>query len=179
MHKILGSWSGMRNYLEQEMLAESLRGRVRYNSTSFPGMDGCRLFEIYLDGALAKRFAWETVNSDFIRRGKKERTDPHGTMEYWAEFWPTLSRIPVQEREEHTDGEFCDALERYRNQPIADSLESENPLERMFAILDRRVGKRRLAAISKTVEQQPQWLKRFYRLRLEAEGIPVEKSTNR
>ena len=76
----------MRNYLEQEMLAESLRGRVRYNSTSFPGMDGCRLFEIYLDGALAKRFAWETVNSDFIRRGKKERTDPHGTMEYWAEF---------------------------------------------------------------------------------------------
>ena len=71
----------MRKDLEQEMLAESLRGRVRYNSTSFPGMDGCRLFEIYLDGALAKRFAWETVNSDFIRRGKKERTDPHGTME--------------------------------------------------------------------------------------------------
>ena len=59
MHKILGSWSGMRKDLEQEMLAESLRGRVRYNSTSFPGMDGCRLFEIYLDGALAKRFAWE------------------------------------------------------------------------------------------------------------------------
>ena len=112
MHKILGSWSGMRKYLEQEMLAESLRWRVRYNCTSYPGMDGCRLFELYVDGALAKRFSWETVNSDFIRRGEKELTDPHGTMEYWAEFWPTLSRIPVQERAEHTDDEFCDALER-------------------------------------------------------------------
>ena len=67
----------MRNYLEQEMLAESLRGRVRYNSTSFPGMDGCRLCEIYLDGALAIRFAWETDNSDFIRRGKKADPEPH------------------------------------------------------------------------------------------------------
>ena len=26
MSKILGSWSGMRNYLEKEMLAECLRG---------------------------------------------------------------------------------------------------------------------------------------------------------
>ena len=29
-----GSWSGMRRYLEQDMLAEPLRGRVRYNCPS-------------------------------------------------------------------------------------------------------------------------------------------------
>lgn len=29
MAKVLGSWSGMRKYLEQEMLAESLAGRVK------------------------------------------------------------------------------------------------------------------------------------------------------
>lgn len=33
MGKILGSWSGMRKYLEQEMLADSLHGRVRQIST--------------------------------------------------------------------------------------------------------------------------------------------------
>ena len=32
MRKILGSWSGMRKYLEQDMIAESLKGRIRYGS---------------------------------------------------------------------------------------------------------------------------------------------------
>ena len=36
MGKILGSWSGMRKYLESEMLAESLHGRIRYGCTSYP-----------------------------------------------------------------------------------------------------------------------------------------------
>ena len=34
MGKILGSWSGMRKYLEQEMLASVLHGRVRYGCTT-------------------------------------------------------------------------------------------------------------------------------------------------
>lgn len=38
MSKILGSWSATRKYLEKEMLAESLSGRVRYNCTAYPGM---------------------------------------------------------------------------------------------------------------------------------------------
>ena len=46
MGKILGSWSGMRQYLEQDMLAKCLHGRVRYNCTSYVGMDGWRIFEI-------------------------------------------------------------------------------------------------------------------------------------
>ena len=40
MGKALGSWSGMRKYLEQEMLADSLHGRIRYGCTSYVGMDG-------------------------------------------------------------------------------------------------------------------------------------------
>ena len=43
MGKILGSWSGMRKYLEREMLAESLHGRIRYGCTSYPGMDNVEL----------------------------------------------------------------------------------------------------------------------------------------
>ena len=69
MAKILGSWSGMRMYLENEMLAESLRGRVRYGCTSYAEMDGCRIFEICIDKKIIKRFSWETVNSYFIEKG--------------------------------------------------------------------------------------------------------------
>ena len=67
MGKILGSWSGMRKYLEKEMLAECLNGRVRYNCTSCIGMDGCHIFEIYIDNKLIKQFSWETVNTYFIK----------------------------------------------------------------------------------------------------------------
>ena len=35
MAKILGSWSGMRKYLEQEMLAKSLEGRIRWTVAAF------------------------------------------------------------------------------------------------------------------------------------------------
>lgn len=69
MGKILASWSGMRKYLEQEMIADCLKGRVRYNCTTYTGMDGCRIFEIFIDKKLVKQFSWETVNTYFINNG--------------------------------------------------------------------------------------------------------------
>ena len=60
MAKVLGSWSGMRKYLEKEMLAESLSGRVRYNCTTYTGMDGCKIFEVVLDDKVHKQFSYET-----------------------------------------------------------------------------------------------------------------------
>ena len=88
MKKALGSWSGMRKYLEKEMLADCLRGRVRYNCTRYVGMDDCHIFEIFVDGKLVRQFSWETVNSWFLRQGMTEIQDPYGIREYWAEFWP-------------------------------------------------------------------------------------------
>jgi hypothetical protein len=77
----------------------------------------------------------------------------------------------MNERSEYTDDEFCDALEIYRNQQIEDSLYSENPLVRMFAILDRRVGKRTLINQKSMIEAQPTWLQHFYNIRIEAEEL--------
>ena len=170
MKKTMGSWSGMRKYLEKEMLAECLRGRVRYNCTRYVGMDDCHIFEIFLDGKLAKQFSWETVNSCFIRQGLTELERPCGIREYWAEFWKLLDATPMCERTEYTDGEFCEALETYRNQKIGDSLSSGNPLVRMFAILDRRTGKRSLEKMKQTA-CDPAWLEQFYALRCEAERL--------
>ena len=169
MSKILGSWSGMRKYLEQEMLAESLKGRIRYGCTTYVGMDGCRVFEVCLDGKQVKRFSLETVNTYFIENGWKKNDSPVGVGEYWAEFWPLFDKHPMNIRTEYTDVEFCDALALYHNQSIQESLRSENPLVRMFAVLDRRVGKRTLERLE--VEKQPAWLRQFYQVRLDAEKI--------
>lgn len=171
MSKILGSWSGMRKYLEEEMLADSLRGRVRYGCTSYKGMDGCKIFEICVDGEQIKRFSLETVNTYFIDNGYKQISEPFGKEEYWAEFWELLDKTSLSERTEYTDKEFCDALDNYRNQDILKSICSENPLIRMFAVLDRRIGKRTLLNLKTQIEDQPKWLQEFYKLRLDAERI--------
>ncbi len=167
MKKILGSWSGMRKYLEEDMLAESLHGKIRYGCTSYIGMDGWCVFEVCIDGTSVKRFSLETVNSYFIDGGYKQ--DPHG--QYWEEFWQLLKKYPLSDRTEYTDEEFCESLKIYRNQDIQDSISSENPLVRMFAVLDRRTGKRTLLKISTTLNEQPEWLRCFYKLRFEAESI--------
>lgn len=171
MGKILGSWSGMRKYLEQDMLAKSLRGRIRYGCTTYVGMDGCRIFEVCIDGKQVKRFSWETVNTYFIDNGYTEKPHPSSISEYWEDFWLLLEKLPINQRSEYTDGEFCDALDLYRNQEIQDSINSSNPLVRMFSVLDRRIGKRTLIKIYENIEEQPEWLRQFYRLRIEAEKI--------
>lgn len=171
MSKILGSWSGMRKYLEHEMLAECLQGRIRYGCTTYTGMDGCRVFEICIDGRQVKRFSWETVNTYFINNGFKGSSKPVGEAEYWDEFWPLLDSTALAARTEYTDDEFCAALEEYRNQNVQISIHSDNPLVRMFAVLDRRIGKRTLLSIKASAQAQPQWLQQFYRLRLDAESV--------
>ena len=171
MGKILGSWSGMRKYLEQDMLADSLQGRIRYGCTTYVGMDGCRIFEVCIDGVQIKRFSMETVNTYFINNGYTKNPHPSGIGEYWAEFWSLLDKYPLDKRTEYTDEEFCKALEEYRNKDIHDSINSVNPLVRMFAVLDRRIGKRTLAKISGTTNEQPEWLQQFYVLRFESDKI--------
>ena len=171
MGKVLGSWSGMRKYLEQEMLADSLKGRIRYGCTSYVGMDGWRIFEVCMDGVQVKRFSLETVNTYFIDNGyaeKKQQSDMRG---YWSDFWHLLEKYPMEQRAEYTDAEFCEALERYRNQDIQESVFSDNPLVRMFAVLDRRVGKRTLQKCKEAMEDQPSWLRQFYNVRLDSERI--------
>ncbi|MCH5348131.1 MAG: hypothetical protein J1E40_02305 [Oscillospiraceae bacterium] len=171
MKKILGSWSGMRKYLEQEMLAESLHGRVRYGCTAYVGMDGCHIFEICIDDMQMKRFSLETVNTYFIDNGYKKSSKPMGTIDYWDGFWSLLDEIPLKSRTEYTDDEFCDALKEYRNQKIQVSIFSENALVRMFAVLDKRLGKRTLKKVKETITSQPEWLQSFYRLRFDSEHI--------
>lgn len=151
------------------MLAESLKGRIRYGCTAYVGMDGCHIFEVCIDGIQVKRFSWETVNTYFIDNEHTENKSPFSTTEYWSEFWQLLDKYTINERTEFTDEEFCNALEIYRSNDIQESISSQNPLIRMFAVLDRRIGKRTLTKLKTKVSEQPLWLQQFYNLRISAE----------
>ena len=52
------------------------------------------------------------------------------------------------------------------------SLVSENPLVRIFALLGTaRLGKRRLLALEEFMEQELDWVRAFYVIRMQAEGL--------
>lgn len=175
MSKILGSWSGMRKYLEEDMLCPSLRGRVRYGCTRYVGMDSDHVFDVWVDGKQIKRFSLETVNEYFIAQGYAVKKGPMSIHDYWADFWSLMEKHPLESRAEYTDDEFCDALTVYRNQPIQDSLWSPNPIVRMFAVLDRRLGARTIEKLRPEIENQPEWLQPFFRLRMESSAPNPQK----
>lgn len=166
---VLGSWSGMRKYLEKDMLAEDMKGRVRYGCTSYKGMDGCHIFEIIIDGRQIKRFSWETVNTWFIEKSLKRDNALTGTAAYWDGFWELMDSVPVSERTEYTDGEFCKALEKYRSQRIGESIVSDDPIVFMFACLDRRTGRRTYPRLAKAAEKHPQWVRDIIDIRFKGE----------
>lgn len=160
MGKILGSWSGMRKYLEQEMTADSLKGRIQYSCTSYPNMDGKKIFEIRIDGKTHKSFSWETVA--FRNKGTDKQ-------EAWSNFWQEKGSVPIEEKTEFDDEDFCEALKVYRELPIESSISHTNPLVRMFAVLDRRIGKRTLEKLEAEVDMQPEWLRELYIMRIKSE----------
>lgn len=165
MAKALGSWSAMRKYLENEMLAESLKGRVQYSCTTFFNMDGCHVFEIRIDGRTVNCFSFDRVASDVY-----EGTRPVDKNEFWQGLWVEKSK-DVAQRSVFCDMEFADALREYRSMPVLSALYSANPLVRMFAVLDRRVGKRTLCRLAETLREQPEWLQYFYQLRMQSEHL--------
>lgn len=168
MKKALKSWSGMRKYLEKEMLAEPLKGKVRYNCTTYPGMDGCHIFEIFIDNKLFKQFSWETVNTYFVEKNYVEKSRPLTISDYWQGFWDLLDEHPMEMRTEYTDDEFAEALEKYRNSDIQECIQSSNLLVKMFAILDRRIGRRTLDKLAEDIENEADWIQEIYRFRLQA-----------
>lgn len=66
---------------------------------------------------------------------------------------------------------FYNAFNEFDNQSIECSLNSENLLIRIFAILDRRIGKRTLNKLRENIENEPKVFQKFFFIRMDAEGI--------
>ncbi|MBR3269560.1 MAG: HAD family hydrolase [Oscillospiraceae bacterium] len=168
-------FSYMRKKLETEYLAESLRGRLTYFVTNYHNMhdkDEGRV-AVRLDGA-------EILKSNFF-----DRMDAHWKYYYQTPDDPENGMKNWQEAGQKAiaDGtffqiDFYRAFAEFDSRSIAESLRSENALVRMFALLDRRTGKRTLEKLRPEMEHAPQWLKMIYAVRLEAEHLPQIQKEN-
>lgn len=59
----------------------------------------------------------------------------------------------------------------FDNQSIEESLKSDNLIVRIFAVLDRRIGRRRLILMKETIADESEIFREFYAIRAKAEGL--------
>lgn len=162
----MATWSGIRHKLEQDYLAEALRGRIQYFATTYSGSpDHEGRAAIRLDGEEIVRGNYynQWLKAAQLPRDEKyeqRMSQEHPFMDETALEWGLFDQRS-----------FYQAFAEFENQSIEESLASENLLVRIMALLDRRVGKRRLRAMGASMQTEAPILKFFYTLRLEAEGI--------
>lgn len=160
------TWSGIRNKLENDYLAESLRGHIQYYATSYsrsPDHEG-RAAIRYDGKEIIKGCYW----NNWVKAHLFPRDDTYEKRisEEMAFMDDTALKLGIFDQRC-----FYNAFEEFDNQSIEESLKSENLLVRIFAILDRRVGKRRLKSMKETILNEPETFQEFYAIRVKAEGI--------
>jgi hypothetical protein len=176
------SWSGIRKRLEQEFLCDSLKGRVQYFVTHYHGApDNYGRIALRVDGKEVLQGNPYTYYRDYNRLESELKK----VLEVPSREWNGKNlenRVDneavenVVKRIANNRGDFeiydiTDAIAKYLESPIEKSLASENPIMRMLAVMDRRIGKRTVNKLKSEIDKQPEWLKFFYRLRIEAEEI--------
>lgn len=185
-------WSKQKQLLES-FLAPSLIGRVEYGSTSYryshhkPGrsyitVDKKQVFQMSDDGYEVK---WYDTVMD-IKRDEGYRDIPV-TEEDISEV--TKMGVPAEVAREVarkrkvsaiadkilkeqgilSRSDFQEAATLYLSSSIESCLDSDSILLNIFALMDRRVGKKRLRNIGDTIKLKHPIVQYFYKLRLEAE----------
>ena len=170
----VSTWSGIRNKLEQDYLCPALRGHIQYFAASYrESHDQIGRAAIRLDGVEVLRSNYYAYEQNYWNRYQALQREGAGEND---------SKTPFRLAHEGTlndgcfdNGFFYEAFGIFDNQSLEKSLVSENPLVRIFALLDRRLGKRRLLALEESMERELDWVRAFYVIRMQAEGL-MEKA---
>ena len=163
---MIHTWSKIRDKLENEYLADSLKKRIQYFATSYskcPDHEGRAA--ILLDGK-------QVIAGSYCEQWSKASLLPKDeTLEkrLKCEF-PFIDDTALKYGQ-FDQRCFYNAFYEFDSQSIDKSLASSNLLVRIFAILDRRVGKRTLYKIKENIENESEIFQLFFNIRTEAEGI--------
>ncbi|MBQ8814533.1 MAG: hypothetical protein IJZ85_08575 [Lachnospiraceae bacterium] len=162
------SWSGIKKQLS-ELLCDSLRNRITYFLTHYNKVhDSYGRAAIRLDGKKLVCFSWINMyrQEDDISQLDFTAADNWGydSPEIKAK-WDAIGQ--------YYEDDFLEAALTFLNLPIEKALESDNYIIKIFAIMDRRTGKRTLQRIKENGQYlyYPEWAKQFYQLRLEIDKI--------
>ena len=162
-------WSKTRQILKSK-LADSLKDRVDYHYDVYR-TNKCRKIkvnwwsqctEMHVLSIIVDDAAWFCTNPKYYWLkgcGPDERTKEDVIREtgYVGCEWG------------YTVTEF---IHEYLNElSIDEAFTHDNYFIRLLAVLDKRVGKRRLRPLLDNIENEPEWFRKWIRLRCEAEGM--------
>ena len=162
----MSTWSGIRHKLETEYLVPSLRGHIQYFATSYsksPDHEG-RAAIRYNGKEIIKGNYW----NQYVKAHLFPKDDTYDRR--MRESFPFIDNTAL-ELGVFDQRCFYQAFEEFDNQNIDKNLSSDNLIVRIFAILDRRVGKRRLISMRNFMEDQPPVFQEFYAIRVHHEGL--------
>ena len=180
----------IKKQLDTEFLCDSLKKQVTYDLTQYDPAPwyqqhfiikcgGETIFEsfqafYYLDSRYVEPNEYRAPSKDILQR----------YIDRWKVGEDDIPKSEILRQKEeaaheeyaHSQGiygveEIVYYIGSYLHNSISDSLNSGEYFVRALAILDRRVGKRTLEKLAKEKTDIPDWLKRIYRVRFEAEGI--------
>ncbi len=162
----MSTWSGIRKKLESEYLAESLKGDISYFATSYsrsPDHEGRAAIRYKGKEIIKGCYYYNWTKAAFFPKDEKYERRMREECAYMDD---TAIKLGVFDQIC-----FYRAFKEFGNQSIERSLCSENLLVRIFAVLDKRVGKRKLISMKENIENEPDSIKEFFAIRMDAEGI--------
>lgn len=171
------SWAALNKQLSG-FLCEECKNRISFFLTRYHKVhNSYGRAAIRLDGREIVCFSW-------IEMYRKE-SDLH---KIWEEtgIWDE-NNLDLKKKWDadavYCDMDFLEAAVSFLDMTIKEALNSDNYIVRIFAILDRRVGKRTLRKIKEENSYQnlPVWVNQFYRLRFslsEISGVELKPADN-
>ncbi len=160
------TWTKMRSKLENDYLADSLKGKISYFATTYrKSHDQEGRAAILWDGK-------QIVSGSYYEQWSKASLLPKDeTLEKRLSY-----EFPFMDDTALKFGQFDQrcfyaAFNEFDNQSIEKSLASDNLLVRIFAIIDRRVGKRTLEKLKADISADGEIFRLFYEIRTEAEKL--------
>ncbi len=165
------SWSNLKKQMN-ELLCDSLKDKISYFYTNYHEVHNAygRATINYNKNEMVA-FSWVEMyeqEQDASQLYSQGKAVSYGELEKGK--WMTACKL--------CDADFIHSLTIFLKTDINEALHSDNYLLRIFAYLDRRVGKRTLIKIKDEVEALPEWVQQFYRLRCEANGIVSPTKAN-
>ena len=178
-------WTKTKKLIE-DFLCDKLKNRLKVYATSYnTSLGEQRRIWITIDGkevfnASSAKFLmehdklWEEVKS------KSNKPFPECLYECYPEYVGKIndldySMLILEQRNIFDVERVYDALVQYPNLSIDEALNSNHVIIQAFAIIDKRVGKRKLKNCVFNNDTHPMVLE-FYKLRCEMEGLNISSN---
>ena len=165
-------WSKIKRNGENSF-AENLKGKIQIYITSYgSGHDITDLFNrgwITVDGEEVVNFS--TPDAFYLNGTDFHYATPTNCAKSDDAKYNERDSKLLSEKGEFSKYDLSYCCYAYQNISIEEAINHESPIINMLAVLDKRMGKRRLLKLSQ--EELHPWVEYFWNLRMESENIKL------